>query len=466
MNITKFENLQKMLNDYHILIVEDDVVIRKQLQRILQKVFKNISVAVDGEDGFNTYKKGGIDIIVSDINMPHIDGLRMVEMIRQNDSEIPILFLSAYSENDYFMKSIKLGVDGYLLKPININQLLDEIKKAISKIQLQDEVKKSLNFLHQYQEITDKSTIISKADPRGIITYVNKKFCEISGYTSDELIGQPQKIVRHPKNSSLIFQEMWRTIKEEKKIWNGIVRNITKDGESYYVDSVIKPILDIKGEIVEYISLRNDVTSIMSPKKLLSDFINSCREPMVVMLKIEYFDDIEKYYGLNTSEEIEKKFQEEFVKIIPQECKCEHIYSLGEGIFALALDKKEYNFSTQRIIEDLKQLQRDTKEIELNIGELRYDVSIVMSISDSVDALSDVKYGIKTLQESQHKFIIANGLKDKEHNLAQNNLQTLRMVKEAIDGKNIVSHFQPIINNKTQKIEKYESLVRLIDARK
>ena len=330
-------------------------------------------------------------------------------------------------------------------------------------IQEMVDITKSLNLLQQYQEITDKSTIISKADSFGIITYVNDNFCKISGYTREELIGKSQSIVRHPKNPSSMFQDMWKTIKDEKKIWNGIVRNITKDGESYYVDSTIKPILDVDGTILEYISLRHDVTAIMSPKKLLSDYINSCREPIVVMIKIEYFDDIEKYYGLNISEDIEKKFQKEFVKLLSQRCPFDHIYSLGEGIFALASDRSNYDFTTEIIINNFKELQQKSKDIQLNIGELRYDVSILMSISYGEDALSNVKYGIKNLQESKHKFIIANGLTLQEHNKAQENLQTLTMVKEAIDRSNIVSHFQPIINNKTKKIEKYESLVRLID---
>lgn len=463
MNIQKFEALHNTVGNYNVLIVEDDVLIREQLQRVMQKIFKNVVIAVDGEDGYNKYKEMKIDLIVSDINMPKMDGFTMVEQIREENRDIPILFLSAHYANEYFIKSIKLGIDGYLLKPIEINQLVDAIDKALSKLKLQNEVSRNLNFLQQYQEVTDKSTIISKTDKNGVITYVNKRFCQASGYTKEELIGKPQNIVRHPKNPPSMFKEMWKTIKDEKKIWNGIVRNITKNGESYYVDTTIKPILDIDDNIVEYISLRNDITSIMSPKKLLSDYINSCAEPFVAMIKIEYFDDIEKYYGLNISEKIEKKFQEELTKILPIQCEFEHIYSLGDGEFALAKDKMLSNSSIQEIILKLKKLQQHTKEISLDIGELRYDVSILLSVSYGEDVLSNVKYGIRNLQESKHKFIIANGLTLHEHNQAQNNLQTLTMVKNAIEDNKIISHFQPIINNKTKKVEKYESLVRLVN---
>jgi len=465
MNVDKFKDLKNVVNNYNVLIVEDDLLISEQLQRILKKLFKNLYIAVDGNDGFNKYIENNIDIVISDIKMPKVDGFKMLKMIRNINNNVPIIFLSAYNESEYFIESIKLGIDGYLLKPIEINQLIDSIYKATTKIKLQDEISKSTYFLKQHQEATNNSVIVSKTDIYGNITYVNDKFCETSGYTKEELIGRSQNIVRHPKNPSSIFKKMWKTIKEDKKIWNGVIRNINKNGESYYVDSTIKPILDINNNIIEYISLRKDITNIMSPKKLLSDLINNCIEPIVVMMKIEYFDDMEKYYGLNTSEKIEKKFQEEFFKLLPNRCEFDHIYSLGDGIYALAKDKALCKYSTQEIIYNLKELQKATTNTKIDIGNLKYDVSVIMSISYGKDALSNVKYGLENIQNSKHKFIIANDLTTKEHDVAQNNLQTLIMVKDAIDNLNIVSHFQPIINNKTKKIEKYESLVRLINSK-
>lgn len=123
-------------------------------------------------------------------------------------------------------------------------------------------------LLQEYKETVDRSAIVSKTDPRGIITFVNKKFCDISGYSEEELIGKQHNIIRHPDMPASVFQEMWQTIRD-KKTWYGIVKNLTKEGKTYYVDTVINPIVDCNGKIVEYIGIRYDITKIETIKENL-----------------------------------------------------------------------------------------------------------------------------------------------------------------------------------------------------
>ncbi len=123
-------------------------------------------------------------------------------------------------------------------------------------------------LLQEYKEAVDRSAIVSKTDARGIITFVNKKFCDISGYREDELVGQPHNIIRHPDMPGAVFDEMWRMI-SDKKPWYGIVKNRTKEGGEYYVDTVINPIIDCNGDIVEYIGIRYDITKIETVKSSL-----------------------------------------------------------------------------------------------------------------------------------------------------------------------------------------------------
>jgi len=84
--------------------------------------------------------------------------------------------------------------------------------------------------------------IVSSTDLKGIITYANRKFCEIAGYTKAELTGKNHNIVRHPDMPKAAFQEVWETIQEGKE-WTGIVKNLRKDGKYYWVYSHIVPII-------------------------------------------------------------------------------------------------------------------------------------------------------------------------------------------------------------------------------
>lgn len=132
------------------------------------------------------------------------------------------------------------------------------------------ELKETLSICNQYKDIVDTSNIVSKTDLGGFITYVNNKFIEISGYSKEELLGKPHNIVRSHEMPSATFKELWSTI-QSKKAWNGIVTNRCKDGSSYTVDAYIFPILDSKGEILEYMSIRHDITQILRLSKDIND---------------------------------------------------------------------------------------------------------------------------------------------------------------------------------------------------
>lgn len=117
----------------------------------------------------------------------------------------------------------------------------------------------------QYKQAIDNYMIVSKTDKKGIITSVNKAFCKISGYTENELIGHSHSIIRHPEMKKEVFKELWATI-QDGQIWTGNVKNIRKNGEAYYVRSMIIPVFDELSNICEYVSIREDISSIIEEK--------------------------------------------------------------------------------------------------------------------------------------------------------------------------------------------------------
>jgi len=98
-------------------------------------------------------------------------------------------------------------------------------------------------------------SIISQTDTKGIITFANRKFCEISGYTPKELVGQPHNIIRHPDMPKAAFAGMWEQIQDGQS-WNGYVKNLRKDGRYYWVYTEISPVRDDDGNITGYIAAR------------------------------------------------------------------------------------------------------------------------------------------------------------------------------------------------------------------
>ena len=152
----------------------------------------------------------------------------------------------------------------YLLKQKETKEQTKKLQNEVEK-QTKD-LKDSNRLLLEHKKAVDASAIVSKADLDGNITYVNSTFCEISGYSKEELIGKPHNIVRHPDSPKELFKELWSTIKN-KQVFKANIKNRKKDGSEYFVSSTIVPILDNNGDIIEYLSLRYDISELVKAKE-------------------------------------------------------------------------------------------------------------------------------------------------------------------------------------------------------
>jgi len=127
------------IQNLKILYVEDNVDTREMTKILLEGFFDHIIVAVDGEDGYEKFKNNEIDLVITDINMPKMDGLTMAQKIKDRSINTPVLIFSAYNDTDNFVKAIKIGVDGYLIKPIDIVQFKQILFKCTKDIKIKKE---------------------------------------------------------------------------------------------------------------------------------------------------------------------------------------------------------------------------------------------------------------------------------------------------------------------------------------
>jgi len=251
----------------NILIIDDNTKNIQLAANVLKSTDKyNIFFATSGEKGIEQLKTRKYTLILLDINMPGLDGYETADIIKSNDlyKKIPIIFLSANANKESIHKGFEHHGSDYITKPFDEHELIHRVKTHVelflAKESLEMEVEDTKALLEQYKIATDVGSLVSKTDRKGIITYVNDKFCEVSQYTRDELIGQNHNILRSHDMNKKIFQNMWNTI-QNKEIWNGIIKNRAKNGTAYFVDSTVMPILDSEENIVEYISIRTDMTN-------------------------------------------------------------------------------------------------------------------------------------------------------------------------------------------------------------
>lgn len=165
--------------------------------------------------------------------------------------------------DDYWVDSLLMPLVDVTKQPcgyIGIRFDITERKRVEAKLQQMTEEQEALvQELGGRQLVLDQAAIVSEADRKGTITFVNDKFCEISGYSREELLGQNHRIVNsnyHPKG---FFTEMWKTI-SQGGVWKGQIKNQRKNGSFYWVDSTIAPILDSNGKVMKYVGIRFDIT--------------------------------------------------------------------------------------------------------------------------------------------------------------------------------------------------------------
>ena len=280
----------------NILIIDDSSFVCRQITNILTVRNYNSFTALNAKDGWEILNKENINLVILDMEMPDVHGLDLLRKIKNEERfcHVPVIILSGSNNPELLRNSLKLGASDFIKKPFNIEEFTLKIDLAVEFNRKHIEVLCNQKILDEYKEAVDESSIVSKTDPKGIITFVNDKFCEISGYSKDELIGKPHNIVRHPDMPKSAFKDMWETIKS-KKIWRGKVKNRKKDGGFYYVQTTITPIVDYNGNIIEYIGIRTDVTDIELVKEELESSLNTSNKNFLQAYKLskEYEKAIE-----------------------------------------------------------------------------------------------------------------------------------------------------------------------------
>ena len=242
-----------LLKKFSVLYVEDDDEIRDQLANFLRRRVGALRIATNGQEGLLAFDAHRPDIVITDILMPVMDGLKMAEKIKAISPPTPIIVTTAFNETNFFLKAIDIGIDKYVIKPVNTDTLGSVL--ALCAHTLLSEVERRLAAT-----VFDcSSDAIIVTDPSNVIISVNPAFCEITGFERAEVLGKDPKMLSSGRQDREFYAQMWKSLQEVGK-WNGEVWNRRKDGEVYPEWLSVSTVKNNKGDTTHYVGIFSDIT--------------------------------------------------------------------------------------------------------------------------------------------------------------------------------------------------------------
>ncbi|WP_347986766.1 response regulator [Methylomonas sp. AM2-LC] len=256
------------LHKYRVLYVEDDIETREELEMMLRTKIQNLYVASNGKEGLALYKQYKPDIVITDIQMPVMNGLSMAADIKAINPDQAIVILSAYNDTEYLFRALQIGLQDYITKPISVAHLLDKLVKIVNQLSLKSEFDRQHKLLEHYKRLIDEKAIVAKISSNGLIDYVNNKFCQLSGYAEQELLGQEFLLDTEILNTEIQPETLFNLITTQGK-WEGLVKKRHQCGDFYVVDLTMIAINTTDTDISdsEFIAMMFDRTDVYNSFK-------------------------------------------------------------------------------------------------------------------------------------------------------------------------------------------------------
>ncbi len=205
------------------------------------------------------------DVLLVDIEMPVCKGTELVTLLRQKDryAHIPVIYLTAWDDQDRRVAARVAGGEDFLTKPVDAKLLVASVVSRARRHRHQNHLSLMridlVDQLERFRFAVDQHAIVSMADAQGRIIFANQQFCDISGYTLNELLGRDHRIVKSGEHDEAFYREMWEII-ASGRVWRGELKNRRGDGSFYWVKATIVPFLDSLGVPYQYYSIRTDIT--------------------------------------------------------------------------------------------------------------------------------------------------------------------------------------------------------------
>lgn len=396
--------------DIKLLYIEDDNNIRESVTNILSLLLKDVHSLDNAKEALNYIEKNHVDIIVTDIQMPKLNGLDFIEILKNRSINIPVIVVTAFTETNYLLKAIELKVDKFITKPINVNDLIETIGKIIEVIIDKKELDQKKLELESYKKAIHLSSLVLVVKKDGYIIEVsnslkefiykklnlnieNSNLFKIGEYSTFKDINKKdnniieKELLKKVLNFEIFSRDIILNIKNKEFTLNMTAFASKYEGRNISEITLIfknfTSLLEEKNKTIK--NLHKDLTTNFPNKHSLINKLNLNKaNSSLVFLSIDDFKKIRHSYGLKISDKILVNIARSLESFSKSECNKNYIiYKIEEDTFALLIDDG-FKDSTKQIAMSISKYFYNY-EIDINGLQINTPLTIGASCSDKTD---------------------------------------------------------------------------------
>jgi diguanylate cyclase (GGDEF)-like protein/PAS domain S-box-containing protein len=423
------------------------------------------------------------DVVLSDYNLPEFDVQSGLAIVQETGMDIPFIIMSGFVRAADVVQYLKAGAHDFLEKD-DLARLVPAIERELREVEVRKQRREAEETLHKLSRAVEQSpSMVIITDHEGLIEYVNPKFEEITGYSTEEIRGKLPDIL----DSGIMPQEqsdaLWKTAREGKE-WRGEICNQRKDGEMFWEYALVSPIKNTDGETSNYVIVTEDITfrkeaeeqlyrqanyddlTSLPNRALMFDRLgqavvrarDSSRHAALMTIEIDNFKKIDETLGHEVADGLLQAVGQRLEECISS---VETVSRLGGGEFAIILPDMESAFQARTVARNVrKQL---AEPFFFDDHELFTTISIGITVcpvdgDDSGILLRNAKVAMeKAKEDGRNNYRFFSQKMNKE---AMERLSLETDLRRTLEREELVLFYQPIVEAATNKVVSAEALLR------
>lgn len=462
----------------NILYIEDDKIVADTVSRILQLLNQNLFTSYNGLEALEVMQDNQIDIVITDIRMPKLDGINLIEKLRTSGIEVPIVITTAFNEIEYLKKAIEFSVESFIEKPIDLKKLISTITKISQRITIKKELERKKLQIEHFKEAINKSNLIVTTTKEGEITNINYDlFSNLSEEIKKEKISKISSVINNSElekiykliNNFEVYNKTINIIFKERKY----VVNLTVFASEIEVEDIvsisfmfkdISHVLREKEELINSLYLE-PITKLQNKYSLMKDLNEKDNlHKSLVVIDIDNFIRYIKLYGYDIGDKILVKVAlklEDFIKIEKKDKIA--VYKLDSDKFAI-LVKSELEIQKQELEYFATKLSNYLETSTFKIDKtLNLDISFTLggAYQEDFDIVSEALIAKDVAKEKKLTYIDFSNVHETRE-FFKSNFEIDKKIREALLNDNVLPYYQVIVD-KDKKPIKYEALARVYD---